>query len=122
MKERELQKAAAKFLDTVLDPAHARWFHPANGGLRTVKTAALMKAMGVKAGIADIVLLWLGRVAFIELKTDKGRLSPAQIEFAGWCDLNGFAYYTCRSLSEIEAVLRRLDVPTRLTPWRRVAA
>ncbi len=54
------------------------WFHPANGGARSKAEAGRFRAEGVVAGVPDLVLLANGRAYFLELKADKGRLSPAQ--------------------------------------------
>jgi len=54
------------------------WFHPANGGARSKAEAGRFRAEGVVAGVPDLVLLAAGRAYFLELKADKGRLSPAQ--------------------------------------------
>lgn len=65
-----------------------RWrqaFAIPNGGLRSKKTAARLKAEGVKAGVPDIFLpvsvgIWSG--LFIEMKRTKGgRLTDEQRDF-----------------------------------------
>lgn len=54
------------------------WFHPANGGARSKVEAARFKAEGVVAGVPDLILIRGGYVYALELKTQQGRLSPAQ--------------------------------------------
>lgn len=54
------------------------WFHPANGGGRSKAEAGRLKAMGVVPGVPDLMLLIEGRCYGLELKSSKGRLSPAQ--------------------------------------------
>ena len=67
------------------DPRWRQAFAIPNGGLRSKKTAARLKAEGVKAGVPDIFLpvsvgIWSG--LFIEMKRTKGgRLSDEQREF-----------------------------------------
>lgn len=54
-------------------------FHPANGGYRTPVEAAILKSMGVRAGVPDIIIHFKGgKSIFIELKSGKGRLSDHQ--------------------------------------------
>lgn len=113
--EGALQGAVAKLLDTVLDPAHARWFHVPNGGHRNKITARNLKRQGLKAGIPDCVILFMGRVLMIELKrTKNARMSPMQTEFAAWSNLNGFPTVVCRSLGGVEKALRDYGVPLRI--------
>lgn len=51
-REDALQKSVARLLDsTGLD-----WFHPANGEARNAITGAKLKAMGVKAGVPDVMI------------------------------------------------------------------
>ena len=62
-----------------------KWiFHPANGGYRTKRGASLMKRLGVRRGVSDLICLypkmpWHGFVC--EVKDHKGKLTPEQIEF-----------------------------------------
>ena len=67
------------------DPRWRQAFAIPNGGLRSKRTAARLKAEGVKAGVPDIFLpvsvgIWSG--LFVEMKRTKGgRLSDEQREF-----------------------------------------
>src|SRR5262245_6562568 len=53
-------------------------FHVPNGGKRSRLEAAIMKGLGVVAGVPDIVIIKDGQVFMPELKTAKGRLTGAQ--------------------------------------------
>jgi hypothetical protein len=55
-------------------------FHPANGGYRKPIEAAIMKGMGVVAGVPDIIAIHDGRVYALELKPEGGRATPKQQE------------------------------------------
>jgi len=60
-------------------------FHVPNGGLRSKREGAKFKAMGVKAGVHDlIILLDKGRTIFIELKVGNNKLQPSQVKFDLW--------------------------------------
>lgn len=54
------------------------FFHPANGEKRDKPAAAKLKAMGVTAGVPDLILIADGRTYGLELKADSGRISPDQ--------------------------------------------
>jgi hypothetical protein len=64
-------------------------FHVPNGGKRKPIEAAIMKGLGVTAGVPDIVAIRAGHAYGLELKADGGRLSEnqalalAQMERAG---------------------------------------
>jgi VRR-NUC domain len=75
--EQDIQKALADHLRTGAAPG-TNWFHPANGGARTAIEGAILKACGVRAGTPDLILIKDGRTYGMELKADKGRVSPAQ--------------------------------------------
>jgi hypothetical protein len=47
-----------------------------------------------------------GRAAYLELKSRKGRLSPAQLEFRAACLAAGALYAVARSTDEAIEVLR----------------
>ena len=53
-------------------------FHVPNGGWRSHAEAAILKGLGVVAGVPDVILVCDGRVYALELKSAGGRLSGAQ--------------------------------------------
>jgi hypothetical protein len=55
-------------------------FHPANGGYRKPVEAAILKGMGVVAGVPDIIAIHEGRIFGLELKAEGGRATPKQQE------------------------------------------
>ena len=57
------------------------WFtHFPAGGRRSRITGAILKGMGTKAGVPDLLILSHGRLFAMELKNGvRGRLSPAQV-------------------------------------------
>lgn len=84
-----------------------------NGSYRTKATAGKLKAEGVVAGVADLILLvpqwfttWrreqgcLCAGLCIEMKTAKGRQSPEQKEWQARVEKMGYEYAVCRSLDE----------------------
>ncbi len=108
--EDDLQEAVAEFLDMALLPP-ARWLHIPNGGTRDTKEAARLKAMGVKAGAADVmVLTGAGRFIWIELKSATGRLRPEQAQWRDWCQTIGAPWFLCRSLADVIEALTSCQV------------
>jgi len=57
------------------------WLHVPNGEWRSKATAAKLKKMGVIAGASDLLLWHRGKFFALELKTDRGRASDAQLSF-----------------------------------------
>jgi hypothetical protein len=55
-------------------------FHPANGGYRKPVEAAIMKGLGVRAGVPDIIAIHNGRCFAMELKVEGGRATDKQLE------------------------------------------
>jgi len=53
-------------------------FHPANGGYRKPVEAAIMKGLGVVAGVPDIIAIYRSRVFALEIKTEIGRVTDVQ--------------------------------------------
>ena len=56
------------------------WWHTPNGGTRGAAEAGRFKALGVKAGVPDLIAIHNGRVFGLELKAPGGRVSPAQYD------------------------------------------
>lgn len=73
-----------------------RWlYHVPNGELREPATAAKLKAMGVKPGVPDLVLPVPKRDyhgLYLEMKGEKGRLSPRQEEWAAYLAEAGYCF------------------------------
>ena len=72
-------------------------------GQRTPQAGARRKRMGVRAGVPDI--MWpVARKGFhslwIELKTDKGRLSPAQSDWLARLAVQGHLAVCCHGIQE----------------------
>jgi hypothetical protein len=53
-------------------------FHPANGGWRSPVEASILKGMGVRPGVPDIIAIKGGQCYALELKAPDGRLTPVQ--------------------------------------------
>lgn len=93
------------------------WFHPANGEYRPTSTAGRLKALGVRPGVPDFVLIIAGRAHFLELKRERGgRLSPAQRIMHAELTAAGGVVETAHGL---DAALEVLDVWGALKPSRR---
>jgi hypothetical protein len=75
--EQQIQKAVFDHLNWRAVPGVFA-FHPANGGFRKPIEAAIMKGLGVRVGIPDIVAVHDGRCFALELKAPGGRLSDTQ--------------------------------------------
>ena len=87
------------------------FFHVPNGGNRSAREGVIFKAMGVVAGVPDLIIAWSGVVVAIELKAGKGRTSPAQEVMQGQLKAIGWHVAEARSLSDFQAVLIGLGVP-----------
>ena len=53
-------------------------FHPANGGWRSHIEAAILKGLGVRPGMPDVIAVKDGRTYALEIKPPGGRLTAAQ--------------------------------------------
>jgi hypothetical protein len=86
-----------------------------NGGKRSLIDAAMMKKMGVLAGVSDLLLFWNGGMGAIELKRpDKtAYMSPTQIEFAEQWQKLGGRFALCNSLDGVEAALKKWGLTSR---------
>jgi len=84
-------------------PALRLAHHVPNGGLRSKATAGKMKALGVKAGIPDIMIpvgngLSIGLA--IEFKAAKGRVKDNQAEVHRALQDAGWVVEVCRTAGE----------------------
>lgn len=86
--EQEIHLAVANHLRVRGVPGLV-WFHVPNGGRRSKVEAAIFKAMGVRAGVSDFILVHQGKVFALELKAPGGRLSESQMAFISDIDRAG---------------------------------
>ena len=77
-----------------------------NAARRSLRMGARMKAEGLQSGVADLcIMLPGGKVAWLELKTDRGRQSIAQKGFEAKCKRLDHPYALARTLDEAIAAL-----------------
>lgn len=101
--------------ESLIQQACVRWFrlqYPKlalnlfavpNGGARKRTEAAIMKAEGVTAGVADLLLLFPAKHYHglcIEMKTPKGKQQPSQKIWQRVAEDAGYKYVICRSLDD----------------------
>ena len=107
--EQAIQRAVVQYLGIMENLGELFYYAVPNGGLRSKIEASIFKSLGVRAGVSDIVVMFPGgKCAFIEIKSAKGRLSEAQQRFKNQVEHFGFEYAECRSVTEVEAFVRRL--------------
>ena len=56
------------------------YFHCPNGGYRYPAEAAILKGLGVRSGVPDVLVLHQGRLYGLELKVSGGHATPAQTQ------------------------------------------
>lgn len=112
--ERALQKAVAGYLTYALpEGSGVEWTaFPAGGGGHV--RGAILKAMGLKAGWPDILVVHQGLLHGIELKAPKtGRVSAKQGDTIQRLHTAGVTTHVCRSVEGVEEALRLSGVPLR---------
>ena len=78
-----------------------------NGGRRDRVTGAKLKAEGVLAGIADLIILSSVGTIFIEMKTKTGSQATSQKGFQKKVEALGYHYYVCRSFDDFQSVVEK---------------
>lgn len=106
--ESQIQKACVRWFRLQYPQIEGLFFAVPNGGLREAWTARIMHDEGVRAGVADLILLMpsSGYAALaIEMKTPKGRQSEEQKKFQMLCESHKVKYCVCRSFDEFRWVI-----------------
>lgn len=118
--EHKIQVAICDVLTYGLPKGAIFWAVP-NGGSRSQITTKSgrkfslegkrLKDEGVKAGVADMMILWEGRLICLEVKTEKGRQSTAQKEWEAEVTEAGGLYKIVRSTDDVRSFLTMV-IPT----------
>lgn len=108
--ESETQIECVRWFRTAYMPYARLLFSVPNGGYRTRRTAAIMKAEGTVAGAPDLILL-VPRGSYcalcIEMKTSKGRQSPQQKAWQKDAERVGALYIVCRKADDFRSIIDR---------------
>ena len=118
MTERQIQRA---IIDAVhLTPqtwaVHVPNALPRARGASDAAMKAIQSALtrdGRSPGFPDLVVLWRGGCAFLEVKTVKGRTSDNQDDWADRLVSMGHNYALVRSVSDALAALKAFGAPVR---------
>ncbi len=103
--ENAVQRAVIAHIKIRGKPGMIYW-HTPNGGLRSRIEAAVMKGLGVRAGVADLLFLTEGKLSSLELKADGRTSGEAQIEWRQ--DVNRCGGFAAEAAG-LDAALRALE-------------
>ena len=122
--EADAQRAIVQALRIAL-PRDAIVHHAANeiaaGDRRGQIRQSILVGMGVHAGFADLVVISGGRVLFLEVKSQTGRLRKSQEVFRDTVCSQGFGWALVRSVDDALGALADNGFTSRVRPARRAA-
>lgn len=104
--EHRIQCACVRWFRLQYPQLNGRLFAVPNGGRRDVTTAAKLKAEGVVAGVADLILLKSNHdygALLVEMKTLKGRQRDSQKQWQNLVCADGeYKYVVCHSFDDFK--------------------
>jgi hypothetical protein len=109
--EDQIQRAVVEWIRFTCPTALV--FHVPNGGGRTRAEAGRFKAIGVLAGVPDLIVMWPGVCAGLELKTPANRPTAEQAEIGRRMAEMGHLWGWASSVDDALALLRVWGIPTR---------
>ncbi len=101
LSEIQIQAKAYQYLHNNYPQLRGLLFHVPNGGNRNKIEGMQLKAAGVIPGVPDLLLVWRGKVNWIEVKTTSGSVSPIQAHIHQVWVENGAKGTIARSAEEI---------------------
>ena len=105
LKESDIQKAIVEYLILMDIYFFAINNEMAGWGKNAMIRTKYFVSMGLRAGASDLVLVLQGKVIFLEVKTETGRLSANQRAFRNMVESLGHRYEVVRSVSDVEVLL-----------------
>jgi hypothetical protein len=122
--EADAQRAIVQALRFAL-PRDAIVHHCANevteAGSRGQIRQSILVGMGVHTGFADLIVISGGRVLFLEVKSQTGRLRKSQEVFRDTVCAQGFGWALVRSVDDALTALADNGFTSRVRPARRAA-
>ena len=122
--EADAQRAIVQALRVAL-PRDAIIHHCANEvtepGSRGQIRQSILVGMGVHTGFADLIVISGGRVLFLEVKSQIGRLRRSQEVFRDTVCAQGFGWALVRSVDDALGTLADHGFTSRVRPVRRIA-
>jgi hypothetical protein len=103
--EDQIQRAVLEHL-RIRGPRDVFTFAVPNGGWRSPVEAAIMKSLGTRAGVPDLIIIYAGRTYGLELKADGNRPTKIQKEAQDAMRAAGAEVATAVGL---DAALRQLE-------------
>ena len=102
--EGRVLKAVSEYLALQERLGRCVFWRQNNGGVYDPSRKIFRKPQGAgqKAGIPDLVAVIAGRCVGIEVKSDVGRLSPAQSEIKALLERHGAVYIVARGVQDVE--------------------
>lgn len=106
--EQALQRGVAELLSVAL--GGVAWFSafPAGGG--GLMRGKILKGMGLKPGVPDVLILDAGRAYWLELKAPKGTVTQAQKHCHAALGRAGCQVAVIRSLDDVLPMLRNWGI------------
>lgn len=116
--ESQIQIQVADWLRMYESARDFIFFAVPNEGMGAAKTGAglgrmaRLKRMGLRPGVADIVIIKGGKAYFLELKTPEGVQSERQSAFQADCFYVGAEYAIARSFEEAQKIVKNWSIVT----------
>lgn len=105
--EQALQKSICDLLNAWENQGQLRYFHVPNGGKRNKIEAAIMKGLGVRAGVPDlVVLISNGPTIFLELKAGDNKPTRYQQTWLEWLNNNGRPSYVVNDADQVYGIIK----------------
>lgn len=111
--EASIHRAVVDYLRAVL-PKECRVAAIPNASRRSAQGRATNAVAGLSPGLFDLMIIGSGgRAWFIEVKNEKGRLSPAQEAWRAWFVTSAVPHCVARSVDDVRAALTAWRIMTR---------
>ena len=123
--EHSIQTGIVHYLHHALNGLPATFFAVPNGSSRKKKKVGKttisiegqrLKMEGVVAGVADLIVIYAGRVIGFEVKTKTGKMSKSQKDWKPVFENAGGVYFVVRSIDDVCDALQSLQVPIKARP------
>lgn len=108
--EDDVQLGVVQYLKLLENQGKLTFFAVPNGGYRREREASIMKRLGVRAGVPDLIILSVGKMFGLEVKAPGKKPSDNQLLWKDLINFHGYGWEVIDDAGNLPGILREWGI------------